>query len=150
MWSPSRSASSRRFRVTSPSPSPMRVPSLDSSNGQIRLVGDSAGVLLKHVYMKISLKVSIPPVITMSACPHASSIAAMCTALKELPHAASTTLLLPPRLNCLLIRPATTLPRRPGKEFSCHGTYSAPIRSTTSSATSAGTPESSSAFFQMG
>src|SRR6056297_1358143 len=61
-------------------------------------------------------------VITMSERPAASSRAARFRALNELPQAASTTQLVPPKLKCLLIRPATTLPSSPGKEFSCQGT----------------------------
>ncbi len=83
---------------------------------------ESAGVLLKHMYMKISLKQSTPPVTTMEERPAASSSEAMWTAESELPQAASTTLLVPPRLKRLAMRPATTLPSRPGKELSCHGT----------------------------
>jgi len=85
-------------------------------------VGDKAGVLEKHMNMKTSLNVSTPPVSTMSARPEISSIAAKWTAPSELAHAASTTQFVPPRSNRLAIRPATTLPRSPGKEFSCHAT----------------------------
>ena len=52
-------------------------------------VGDRAGVLLKHMYMKMSLNVSMPPVSTMSARPLCNSSAARWTALNELAHAAS-------------------------------------------------------------
>ena len=40
----------------------------------------------------------------------------------ELAQAASTTQLVPPRSSRLAIRPATTLPSRPGNEFSCQAT----------------------------
>ena len=40
----------------------------------------------------------------------------------ELAQAASTTQLVPPRSKRLAMRPAATLPSRPGKEFSCQGT----------------------------
>ncbi len=108
--------------TTIPSPSPRMVPSADASNGLALPLGESAGVLLKHMYMKMSLKVSMPPVTTMSDVPVASSMAARCRAPKELAQAASTTQLVPFRSYCLLIRPATTLPKSPGKEFSCQGT----------------------------
>ena len=98
------------------------VPSALASNGFALPVGESAGVLLKHMYMKMSLKVSMPPVTTMSDFPEASSMEARCSALRELAQAASTTQLVPPRSYCLEMRPATTFPRSPGKEFSCHGT----------------------------
>ena len=120
--SPSRSASSSRLITTTPRPSPRIVPSPSASNGLALPLGESAGVLLKHIYMKMSLNVSIPPVTTMSALPEESSIPARWSALNELAQAASTTQLVPPRSNCLLIRPATTFPRSPGKEFSCQGT----------------------------
>ena len=45
-----------------PSPSPRMVPSPAASNGLALPVGDRAGVLLKHMYMKMSLNVSMPPV----------------------------------------------------------------------------------------
>ena len=44
-------------------------------------------------------------------------------ALKDEAHAASTMQLVPCKSSRLAIRPATTLARSPGKEFSCHGTY---------------------------
>ena len=40
-------------------------------NGRQSPVGESAGVLLKHMYMKMSLNVSTPPVITRSDVPEA-------------------------------------------------------------------------------
>ena len=42
--------------------------------------------------------------------------------LQELAHAASTTQLVPPRSRPLAMRPATTFPSRPEKEFSCQPT----------------------------
>ena len=80
-----------------PSPSPRIVPSAEESNGLALPLGERAGVLLKHMYMKMSLKVSMPPVTTMSDLPVASSMLARCRALKELAQAASTTQLVPPR-----------------------------------------------------
>ncbi|MNS38738.1 hypothetical protein D3C72_709960 [compost metagenome] len=98
------------------------VPSPWASKGRESPEGDRAGVFEKHMYMKMSLKVSTPPVTTMSARPVCSSIVAMCAAESELPQAASTTQLVPPRSSRLAMRPATTLPRRPGNELSCQGT----------------------------
>ena len=43
-------------------PSPSIVPSAVSENGRQSPVGDSAGVLLKHMYMRMSFSVSTPPV----------------------------------------------------------------------------------------
>ena len=57
-------------------PSPSTVPSQSRSNGFESPLGDSAGVFEKHMYMKISLKVSTPPVITMSDRPADNSSAA--------------------------------------------------------------------------
>jgi hypothetical protein len=42
------------------------VPSAPSENGRQSPVGDSAGVLLKQMYMKMSFMVSAPPVMTRS------------------------------------------------------------------------------------
>ena len=85
-------------------------------------MGERAGVLLKHIYMKMSLNVSSPPVTAMSQRPAASSSMARLTAPSELAQAASTTQLVPPRSRRLAIRPAATLPSRPGNEFSCQPT----------------------------
>ncbi len=71
--------------------------------------------------MKMSLSVSTPPVITMSEWPRHSSLVAIVTAESALPQAASVTQLVPPRSNRLAMRPATTLPSRPGKLASCQG-----------------------------
>jgi hypothetical protein len=50
---------------------------------------DSAGVLLKHMYMTMSLRVSTPPVTNRSAVPVVSSLTAVATAARELAQAAS-------------------------------------------------------------
>jgi hypothetical protein len=71
------------------SPSPSIVPSAESENGRQSPVGDSAGVLLKHMYIKMSFSVSTPPVITRSDLPSASSLTAVDSAARELAHAAS-------------------------------------------------------------
>ncbi len=53
----------------------------------------------------------------------------MARAPKAEAQAASTTQLVPPRFSRFAMRPATTLPRRPGKVFSCQGVYEPAIRS---------------------
>ena len=68
----------------------------------------------------------------------------------ELAQAASTTQLVPCRSRRLAIRPATTLPNRPGNEFSCQGTKPSLMRPMTSLTSSGGRPDSSRAFFQIG
>ena len=148
--SPALRASSRRFNTIMPMPSPRMVPSPDASKGRASPVGDSAGVLLKHMNMKMSLKQSEPPVTAMSASPVCSSMAAMCMAESELAHAASTTQLVPPRLKRFATRPATTLPSSPGKELSCHGTKPCFMRSTMASARAGSSPASSRALRQTG
>ena len=115
-----------------PPPSPIIVPSALSANGRQWPVGDMAGVLLKHIYMKIVFNASTPPVITRSALCSCSSPMPMCSAASELAHAASVTQLVPPRLKRLATRPATTLPRQPGKVFSFHSGNSAVMRLTAS------------------
>ncbi len=105
-----------------PRPSPRIVPSASASNGRASPVGDSAGVLLKHIYIKMSLNVSSPPVTARSHRPAASSSMARLTAPSELAQAASTTQLVPRRSSRLAIRPAATLPSRPGNELSCQPT----------------------------
>ena len=55
------------------------------------------------------------------------------------------TQLVPPRSSRLAIRPATTLPSRPGNEFSCQPTYESAIRSTTSRPPGSSTPAAFSA-----
>jgi len=97
------------------------VPSAASENGRQSPVGERAGVLLKQVNMKMSFRASTPPVMTRSDSPRYSSWAAMVKAPKAEAHAASTTQLVPPRLRRLAMRPATTLPKRPGKLFSSQG-----------------------------
>ena len=107
MRSPSRRASASRFSTTTPNPSPRIVPSPTALNGRLLPVGESAGVLLKHMYMKMSLNVSMPPVMAMSERPAYSSIAAMCRAASELAQAASTT-----QLRAADIKPIGDPPRR--------------------------------------
>ncbi len=105
-----------------PRPSPSSVPSALSLNGRASPVGESAGVLLKHMCMKMSFNVSTPPVSTMSVRPDCSSAMPRCSAPNELAHAASTTQFVPPRSKRFAMPPATTLPNRPGNEFSCQPT----------------------------
>ena len=133
-----------------PIPSPSTVPSASFEKGLISPVGESAIVLEKHMCMKISLSVSTPPVMTMSLRSDKSSNIARCIALNELAHAASTTQFVPPRLRRFDILPATTLPKRPGKEFSCHDTYESDIFCIISSVFSEFIPESSRAFLHCG
>jgi hypothetical protein len=98
------------------------VPSAPSENGRQSPVGDSAGVLLKQMYMKMSFMVSAPPVMTRSEWPMCSSAMAMDRADRLLAQAASVTQLVPPKSRRLAMRPATTLPKIPGNELSCHST----------------------------
>ena len=98
------------------------VPSALSEKGRTSPLRLSAGVLLKHMYMKMSFIVSTPPQTTASLSPRCSSFTAMCRAEKVLAQAASVTQLVPPRSRRLAMRPATTLPSRPGKVLSCQGT----------------------------
>ena len=102
-------------------PSPSTVPSASFENGLASPVADKAWVLAKHMCMKMSFKVSTPPVTTISLRPESNSRMARWMALIELAQAASTTQLVPLKSKRLLILPATTFPRRPGKEFSCQG-----------------------------
>ena len=104
-----------------PSPSPSKVPSAAASNGRHSPDSDNAGVLVKHMYMKISLRVSTPPVSTTSARPSKSSSTPIEMAANELAQAASVTAFEPPRSRRLATRPATTLPSRPGKLASLQG-----------------------------
>ena len=120
--STSRSASSSRFSTKSPSPSPRTVPSASLENGRASPENERTDVLAKHMCMKISFKVSIPPAIIMSLRPEINSRTARLSAARELAQAASTTQLVPPRSNRLAMRPATTLPKSPGKELSCQPT----------------------------
>ena len=87
MRSPSRTASCKRFTTRMPTPSPRIVPSPSWSKGRALPVALSAGVFEKHMYMKMSLSVSTPPVMAMSQRPSASSMAARWSALRELAHA---------------------------------------------------------------
>ena len=102
-------------------PSPSSVPSAVSENGRQSPEGESAGVLLKQRYMKMSFIVSTPPVMTRSDWPSCSSLMPIDTAASELAQAASVTALVPRRSKRLAMRPATTLPSRPGKDDSCQG-----------------------------
>ena len=133
-----------------PSPSPRIVPSQVASNGFEFPVGERAGVLLKHIYMKISLNVSRPPLKATSQRPVLSSRMARFSAPIELAQAASMTQLVPPRSRRLAIRPAATFPRRPGNEFSCQPTYESAIRLTTSSVVVSSIPEAFKARRQIG
>ena len=148
--SPARSASSRRLRASIAMPSPSSVPSAASENGRQSPVFESAGVLLKHMYMKMSFMVSTPPAMTRSDWPMASSLTAMESAERVLAQAASVTQLVPRRSKRLAMRPATTLPSSPGKDDSCHGTNPAAMRSQMTVASSSGTPESRRALSQIG
>src|SRR5689334_23403734 len=103
-------------------PSPSSVPSALSENGRQSPDLDSAGVLLKHMYMNASFIVSQPPAITRSDCPSESSLIAIDIADSDDAHAASVTQFVPPRSSRFAMRPATTFPSRPGKLDSCHGT----------------------------
>ena len=107
--------------MNSPSPSPSIVPSAWSEKGRTSPVFDSAGVFEKHMYMKMSFMVSTPPAMTASESPSCSSWMPMCIAENVLAHAASVTQFVPPRSRRFAMRPATTLPRRPGKVASVQG-----------------------------
>ena len=98
------------------------MPSAESEKGRQSPVGDRAGVLLKHMYMKMSLRASTPPVITRSDCPSCSSLSPIDSDAMELAQAASVTALVPRRSKRFAMRPATTFPSRPGNDDSCHGT----------------------------
>ncbi len=104
-----------------PMPSPISVPSASVSKGLMTPVFEKAGVFEKHMYIKIVFSASQPPVIIMSARPATSSSIAARNAASELAHAASTVQFMPPRSSRLAMRPATTLPSMPGKEFSSQG-----------------------------
>ncbi len=97
------------------------VPSAASEKGLQSPLGDRAGVLEKHRNVPASFDASIPPLITRSDRPRVSSLTAVESAAKELAQAASVMWLVPCRSNLLAIRPAITLPSRPGKVDSCHG-----------------------------
>ena len=70
------------------------------------------------MYMKMSFIVSTPPEMTRSLSPRYSSLTPIEIAENDDAHAASVTQLVPPRSSRLAIRPATTLPSRPGKVLS--------------------------------
>src|SRR3954471_11864005 len=131
-------------------PSPRSVPSALSAKGRQSPDFESAGVLLKQVYIRMSFIVSTPPVITRSDCPSASSLTAIESAESELAQAASVTQLVPPRSKRLAIRPATTLPSSPGNDDSCQGTYWLAMRSQIACACGSSTPLSRSALSHTG
>ena len=93
-----------------------------AEKGRQSPVGESAGVLLKHMNIEMSFIVSAPPAMTRSDRPSRSSLIPMLMAEKLLAQAASVTQLAPPRSSRFAIRPATTLPSTPGKVLSCHST----------------------------
>ena len=147
---PSLSASGSLFNTSIPIPSPSTVPSASFENGLASPVADSVWVLEKHMCMKMSFSVSTPPVTTISLRPDCNSSIDRCTALIALAQAASTTQLVPLKSRRLQIRPATTLPSKPGKEFSCHGMYESEIFWMTSSVLSGGMADSSRALRHLG
>ena len=71
----------------------------------------------------MELFISTPPVIIKSLFPLNNSVTAILIAPKELAQAASNAQFNPPKLKRFAILPATTFPRKPGKEFSPQGTY---------------------------
>ncbi len=148
--SPSRSASSNLFKTKIPNPSPINIPSALSSNGRICPDLEKAGVLLKDIYIKGELSVSTPPVSIMSHRPSTNSLNAILIALKEAAHAASTTLLIPPKSNLLVIRPAITFPNKPGKEFSFQPINAFFIFSIIGGISASAIPLACKAFFQIG
>ncbi len=150
MRSPSRSASASRRNATRPTPSPSIVPSACAENGRQSPEGESAGVFVKHIYMKMSFSVSTPPVITRSLCPSWSSCTPIAIAARLLAHAASTVQLVPPRSKRLARRPAATLASRPGKVASFQSGYCAKMRSQIGPMRSSDTPSSRSACTQNG
>lgn len=133
-----------------PMPSPISVPSADSSKGLMTWLLENAGVLLKHMYMRIVFSASQPPVSIRSARPSISSLTASLTAASELAQAASTVQLVPPRSKRLAMRPATTLPSMPGKEFSSHGMYAFLKRRAISSASASLSPTLRTTSFSTG
>ncbi len=150
MVSPSRSASSKRFKTNIPKPSPINIPSALSLKGLMTLALEKAGVLEKDMYIKGELSVSTPPVSIMSARPSINSLKAILTALKEAAQAASTTELIPPKSKRLVIRPEITLPSIPGKEFSFHPMYAFFILSTIFGMSVSAMPQARNAFSQIG
>ena len=103
-------------------PSPTIMPLESMSKGEESSLSVKAGVLLKHMYMKMELSVSTPPASMMSLRYSRSSLTAIFTAVRELAQAASTTQFVPPRFSRFAILPAMTFPSIPGKEFSSQGT----------------------------
>ena len=133
-----------------PEPSPSMVPSAWSLKGRQSPDFDSAGVLLKHMYMKMSFIVSAPPVMARSDWPSQSSLTAIESAENDDAHAASVTQFVPPRSRRLAMRPATTLPSTPGKVDSCQGTYWLAMRSQAAWTSSSRSPSSRSALVHTG
>ena len=117
----SRSASSKRFNINIPTPSPIIIPLESLSNGLGTSSVVNAGVLLKFKYIKGELSVSTPPVIIILALYSNKSAIAIFMAAKEPAQAASTTQFVPPKSKRFATRPAITLPNMPGKEFSTQG-----------------------------
>ncbi len=120
--SPSRSASLRRLSATMPTPSPMMVPSAPSEKGRQSPVGEGRRLGKAHVHHHVVQGVD-------AARQH--QIGLVTDRARAAPPA-------PPRVNSrmrrrrrsccrpgsrrLATRPATTLPSRPGKVLSTHGT----------------------------
>ena len=71
--------------------------------------------------IKMSFNVSTPPVTTRSESPSSSSDTPIEMAENVDAHAASVTQFVPPRSSRFAMRPATTLPSRPGNVLSCQG-----------------------------
>ena len=90
--------------------------------------------------------VSTLPTRAVSVRPRCSSLTPAWRAARELPQAASTVQLVPPRSSRLAIRPATRLGSTPGKVFSCQGTKFSRMRSQSASISDSGIPLSRMAF----
>jgi hypothetical protein len=99
---------------------------------------------------KIVLSASQPPVSIRSARCWVSSSTAVRSAASELAQAASTVPLYAPRSRRLAILPATTLPRKPGKEFSVQGGKAAVYRRAISSASRSLSPQLRTAALSAG
>ncbi len=126
------------------------VPSAFSSKGRQTPLGEIAGVRVKHSNMNGSPEVSTPPLTTISQLPSCNSLTANCNAAKVLAQAASITQLLPPILKRLEIRPAITLPSKPGKAASLQGKYKLDKSLTILLILSSSILLSRNAFFQRG
>ncbi len=97
------------------------MPLESSSKGRTSSLVVNAGVLAKDIYINGELSQQTPPEIITSDRYSSRSEMANLIAANELAQAASTTQLVPPKSKRLAIRPAITLPKRPGNEFSCQG-----------------------------